>query len=496
VHRRVISAPATRRTWTVVGGLALLATLGWVPFMGRTLSPDEGGMLMVAAQWGEGSSLYGDYWVDRPPALVALYALADAGGGPWALRTLGVLAVLATVVLAGLVGRIAAPRSRTAPLLTAAAIAALVATPLFGGGAVNGELLGMPFLLGGTVAALRSRTAGSWRAGFGWALLAGAAGAGAVLVKQNLVDVFVLVAALVVVQWRPRQGDATVVTRTLAGTAAGALVAIAVAIAAAASRGTDPGGLWEAVVAFRGEAAATIASSATEATAKRLLGLVAAFAGSGAPLLIAVLALVVRRPATADPASPGDLRWPAVAVLTWDLLAVYLGGSYWLHYLTGTLPGIALLAAAAAQRPRLPRRRVARVYGLVALSAACATVFTLVHPLERKEQPVIDYLSARARPGDTGVVAFGAANILQASGLKSPYPDLWSLPVRVHDPDLERFAAVLAGDDRPTWLVVAGRSLETWGVDASLAQQYVEEHYELVGEPDRFTVYHRKDLTP
>ena len=60
----------------------------------------------------------------------------------------------------------------------------------------------------------------------------------------------------------------------------------------------------------------------------------------------------------------------------------------------------------------------------------------------------------------------------------------------------EHLAAVLAGPDRPTWLVVAGRSIDTWGVDASVAERYVEEHYELVGEPARFTVYHRKDPAP
>lgn len=496
MHRRVDAARATRRTWWVVGALAASATLGWLPFLGRALSPDEGGMLMVAGQWAPGTSLYGDYWVDRPPVLVALFALADAGGGHVALRLLGVAAVLASVFLAALVGRLAAPRSAVAPLLTSAAAAALVATPLFGGGAVNGELLGLPFLLGGSAAALRSRTARSWTTGFGWGLLAGAAGACAVMVKQNLVDVLVLVAVLVVAQAPPRHGERTVLTRTLAGTVVGAVGAIAVAVGAAARRGTDPVALWEATVEFRGEAAATIAASATGATAERLLGVVAAFVGSGAPLLIVVLALVVRRPAAADPASPGDLRWPAAAVLTWDLIAVYLGGSYWLHYLTGSVPGIVLLAAAAAQRRPLPRRRLGRVYGVVALSAACATLVALVHPLERKEEPVIDYLSARVRPGDTGLVAFGAANILQASGLESPYPDLWSLPVRVHDPDLERLTAVLAGPQRPTWLVVAGRSLDTWGVDASAAQQVVDTHYQMVGEPGRFTVFHRKDHTP
>ncbi|MEI5672036.1 MULTISPECIES: hypothetical protein [unclassified Nocardioides] len=495
MHRRVTSPWTLRSPWLYVAGLALLACLGWVPFAGRTLSPDEGGMLIVAGQWAPGSSLYGDYWVDRPPVLVALFALADALGGAVALRVLGVLAVVASVALAGLIGRLAVPSSRGAPLLTAAAAAALVATPLFGGGAVNGELLGLPFLLGGTAALLRSRTATDWRSGFGWALLAGVAGACGAMVKQNLIDVFVLLAALVVLQWRPRRDGSAALTRTLAGAGAGALAAVALAVWLAALRGTDPGALWDAVVSFRGEAAAKIVSSATETTTRRLLGMIGALVASGAPLLVAALALTARRPLrTAD--GPGDLRWAALVVLGWDLLAAYLGGSYWLHYLTGLVPGIVLVAAAAAQR-RPPRTRLlSTAYAVTALSSVVAILVVAVHPVERPEEPVIDYLSDKVRPGDTGMVAFGAANILQESGLRSPYPDLWSLPVRVRDPDLERLSELLAGPRRPTWLVLAGRTIGTWGVDAGTAQEQVETHYELVGSPGRFTVYHRKDHTP
>lgn len=485
MHQRVTRT--SRSLWLGVTGLAVLACAGWVPFMGRTLSPDEGGMLMVAGQWGPGSSLYGDYWVDRPPLLVTLFAVADALGGPWALRTMGVLAVVSSVLLAGAVGRAAAPTSRTAPLLTAGAAAVLLATPLFGSGAVNGELLGMPFLLGGTLAALLSCAAPTWRRGFAWGVVAGVAGASAALVKQNLADVLVLVAALTVLRIA-RPG------RTFAAAALGALLTVGAAVGLAATRGTHPAGLWEAVVAFRGQATATIVSSATESTTRRLVGLVAALLASMAPLLLVALARVVRRPA--EPHTPIDLRWPAAAVLAWELVAVYLGGSYWLHYLLGLVPGVVLLTAAAAQRHGRPDRFVTWAFRLSAVSAACALAFVVAHPPHRVAEPVVEFLDGRIQPGDTGLVAFGAPNILQATGLQSPYPDLWSLPVRVRDPDLEHLSDVLAGPERPTWLIVAGRSIATWGVDATEAQRWVDAHYELVGEPGRFTVYHRKDLAP
>ena len=89
--------------------LAAVAGLCWLPYAGRRLSPDEGGLLLLASQWSPGSSLYGDYFVDRPPGLIALAAVADAAGGGWAFRALGILAVVSTVLLSGLLGRIAAP---------------------------------------------------------------------------------------------------------------------------------------------------------------------------------------------------------------------------------------------------------------------------------------------------------------------------------------------------------------------------------------------------
>ena len=113
-RRRIGTAP---KTWVLV--MAAGVCLGWLPFVGRPLSPDEAGYLIVGGQWTEGSSLYGDYWVDRPPGLIAIFELADALGGAVPLRLLGALAAVLTVVLSGVLGRLAAPERRSAPLLTA-----------------------------------------------------------------------------------------------------------------------------------------------------------------------------------------------------------------------------------------------------------------------------------------------------------------------------------------------------------------------------------------
>lgn len=448
-----------------VVGLAVLAALCVTPYAGRLLSPDEGGLLLLAGQWSPGSSLYGDYFVDRPPGLIALFELADVlGGSAWAVRALGILAVVASVLLAGLVGRAAG----VTPLLPALTAALLVVTPLFGGTVVNGELLGLPFLLGGCAAVLTASRAQRW---LPWALLGGALGAAAVLVKQSLLDVFVL--AVVLLLARRRFG-------ALAAVAGAAAATLGVAVAVAALRGTGPGDLWEAVVVFRQQAAEVIAASATGSTTARLGAMLLALLATGAPLL--VLALVRRARGSA-------LLWPALAVLAWELFVVLGGGSYWLHYLMGLVPGLVLLTAATVQQALRPGRLVATAYAVMAVSTATALVVVAVRPIERPEEPVMAWLEAHAEPGDTAVVAFGGPNILQSTGLRSPYPDLWSLPVRVHDPELDELSALLRGEDRPTWVVVAGRSLGSWGIDGTVADAVLADHYALASSAGDWTIY-------
>ena len=157
--------------------MAVGVCLGWLPFAGRSLSPDEAGYLIVGGQWTEGSSLYGDFWVDRPPVLIAIFEAADALGGAVPLRLIGALAAVLTVILSGVLGRIAAPERRSAPLLTAGTAAVCVATPLFGATVVNGELLGLPFVVAGILAYVAAAASRHQVRGFLLSLAAGAAGA-------------------------------------------------------------------------------------------------------------------------------------------------------------------------------------------------------------------------------------------------------------------------------------------------------------------------------
>ena len=465
--------------------------LARVPFLGDRLSPDEAGFLMVARQWSPGPSLYGAYWVDRPPLLIGLFQLADlAGGGPVALRLLGTAAVLVSVVLAGLVARTAAPgRPYAAPLASLTA-AVFLCDPLFGTTEVDGELLAVPFVLAGLLTLLRAvRATGAGAAG--WWVAVGALGVAAASVKQSMLEV--LVAAAVVVLGLLRR-DRRKALGSGAALLAGALAAAAGLLVWADLHGTGPGPLWDAVVTFREQASALIARSAPAKNQARAEHVLSAFLTSGAVvvLLLAALPRLRRRgPASTPPARPGVPVSILGAVVGWEAFAVAAGGSYWLHYLVGLVPGLVLSSTVVVDVR--PARRPLLV-GVLGYAAVAAVLAGFAHDA-RADRPdeataVERFLDAHERPGDTAVVAFGDPAVLDATGMRSPYPELWSLPTRVRDPRLHELAEVLRGPHRPTWVVVSGAELGTWGVDATRAQPVLEHEYRPAYVAGTWHVYH------
>ena len=174
---------------------------------------------------------------------------------------------------------------------------------------------------------------------------------------------------------------------------------------------------------------------------------------------------------------------------------VLVGGGYWLHYLIGLLPGLVVLAAVSVDTSPRRSRPLTAAYGYAGLSTLAVLGWVVVNPDEGSQAPAITYLEEHARPGDTAVVAFGSPNILETTGLRSPYRHLWSLPARVRDPDSQLLADVLAGPDAPTWLVVSGRSVTTWGVDGTAANRVVRARYEVEARAGTFWIYVRNDAS-
>ncbi|MFB9765391.1 hypothetical protein ACFFOS_13455 [Nocardioides kongjuensis] len=471
----------TRTTYVA----SVVAFLAWLPFLWVPLASDEAGFLMLGRQWAPGSSLYGDYWVDRPPLLLWLFRLADLGPETLhpdgliapGVKLLGALASAATVLLAGMLAARVAPRAshwtaHLAPVLAAA----LLASPLLGMPETDGEVLAVPFVLLGVLALVTSLTGEADRRSLLLATGAGVAAACAALVKQNMVDVFVLAVVLVPLS----RGRVPHLRRRTAAFAGGAAAVVAVVVASSAALGTSPAELWDAVVTFRLQASAVIGSSASPATSERFVLVLKAFLASGAALTLLVTGFLAARTAWRRGPRSAPLRVAALAMVAWELVGVAAGGSYWLHYLTGLIPGVVLLASLV--RPTGWRRwALATCLGLTVLGTLGAWSHELAVPVDDaigRDARVAAYLRTHGGPGDGVVVAFGRPDIVAAAGLDSPYQYLWSLPARVRDPRLRDLQAVLSGADAPRWVVVSGTSISGWGITAPAElQTWFEHHY-------------------
>jgi hypothetical protein len=130
------------------------------------------------------------------------------------------------------------------------------------------------------------------------------------------------------------------------------------------------------------------------------------------------------------------------------------------------------------------------VLGCVVLGAAYLAV-----PGVWFQERTGQWLAASGRPGDTAVVTYGNPSVLEAADMASPYPQLWSLPMRTLDPDQTRLRQTLEGPDAPTWLVQV-HGLNTWRVDEEgLLRTVVRERYRVVAEVCGSPVLLRADLT-
>ena len=273
-----------------------LAAIGAVclrlPLLSRPPSPDEAGFLLVGGQWHSGgSSLYGDYWVDRPPLLITLFRIASDAGGLVPLRILGCLVTVLTVLGVAQLGRQLGGRGAAGWAAVTAAV--LLVSPLTGALSVNGELLSTPFVAWGFVAVVAAL-----RGGRRSTLLAGAAGAAlvcSVMIKQNFVDVAVFaVAAGVLALWR-RQLSASRARGLAVGFVLGAGAALAAVCVWTVANGTSIIGVYDAMFPFRIEAGRLLASPANHGSRARLAGLLLSWLICGGALAMVAIAWALWR---------------------------------------------------------------------------------------------------------------------------------------------------------------------------------------------------------
>jgi hypothetical protein len=453
-----------RRAWWGVAAAVLLSLILRIPFVSTPTYPDEGGYLLAAQHWRSGgSTLYGQYFVDRPPLLMAFWRAADALGGVEAARWLACLLVAILVVCAGYAGHLLGGGGGA--LRSSFTAAALASGPVLGAHEVDGELLAVPLVMLSCALALatvRSHDAVSqaWKAA-----LLGIAAACAVLVKQNFVEALVFAAVLVIASNRGASLPGRATLRVLGCAFSGALSVVALTLAWAATTAPGPSGLWYAMYGFRSDAAQVIFSHSLDAPLARLNMLVGAAAVSGVLALIIICVLSSwSRMRRRDPTAMA-----IAAMLMVELAGVGLGGSYWVHYLVGLVPALALAAGTLGGGVALHLRRVSLVViGFVVASAMTATAVVIgsTSSTELKNAALERVLQTASHPDDTLEITYGHANVIQGSGLRPGYPYLWSLPMRTLDPRLRLLVESLRGPSAPTW-IVQWDEFNSWHIDAN-----------------------------
>lgn len=476
----------TRHPVALVAGLAVLLRL---PALGTAPGADEAGFLMVGRQWASaGTSLYGNYWVDRPPVLITIFRIAAELGGVVTLRLIGCLAVALLVLgSARVAGRLGGHR---AALCAGVVAAAWCVSYLTGSAEVNGELLAAPFVVWGIDAVLASLTtlSGGGRRDLltlraaSQAAAAGGLAVGALLVKQNFADVGVFAVAYLAFAMVRREVALRDVARFAGFFTAGSLTALAVVSGWTLMHGTSLVGVYDAMYPFRIHAAQVMAASANPAPAARFDHLLVSWVLSGLGLITLVIAwaLVSRRFRL-------SASYGLAALLLFDIASVVLGGNFWSHYLMQLVTPAAPLAGLLVAR-RQPGARA--LVAAVALAAVVSGVRGLPGPASTSATRLGSAVRTASRPGDTIVTVYGHSEVSETSGLSSPYPYLWSLPVKTLDPRLHALDAVLAGPDAPTWFVTYAH-VTSWGVDSAATVTLLTERYHPVSVLEGHTVYLR-----
>ncbi|MGI8433940.1 MAG: hypothetical protein ACR2LE_04295 [Nocardioidaceae bacterium] len=450
------------RAWWGVAAAVLLSIALRIPFVGAPAYPDEGGYLLVAHDWHPGGpALYGDYFVDRPPLLMVFWHAGDAWGGIQTARWLACGLVAVLVVAAAWAGRLIG--GNRAAVWSAFTAAALASTPVLGAYEVDGELLAVPLVMvtcALAIAAVRSRDA--VRQAFTGASL-GVTGACALLVKQNFVDALVFAVVLVAVSALQGSLPLRAALRVLGSAIAGVAVVSALTLVWASTTRPGPSGLMYAMYGFRSDASQVIFSQSLSAPLTRLETLLEASVRSG--VLIVVIVFVACKWSSMRRFDP--LSVAVTAMLAVGLAEVGLGGSYWVHYLIGLVPVLALAAGTLSGRT-LPLRRmrfIAIAFVMASAISTSAVASGASSSTQVTETALESVLQAASHRGDTVVITYGHANVIQASGLAPGYGYLWSLPMRTLDPQLNLLTKRLSGRTAPTWLM-EWEDFDSWGIDA------------------------------
>jgi hypothetical protein len=446
----------------VIGAVAICLVL-YVPALLVPLLPDEAGYWLVARSWNpQPDSMFGFYWADRTPVLIWMFQAADLLGGPFVPRAfiaaLGVLMVVAAFRATRLLAGPDAARWATATAVI------LLSNPAWLAWTAKSESFGVPLVMVSCWLTLEAVHHRPGRAQLALATGAGTAGMLAVGMKQNLAGGLVFAAVLLAASLLRRDLQPRLTAMIAGAGLAGAMLPVVGLLVWAEINGVRATTMWETIYGFRTDAFDVITRGHTSAPLSRVRDLGLLFVGSGLGVLIMLFLVSLRRALTVRPAVTAAV----VAMLAVDVAGIVLGGSYWTPYLVALVPATVLSVALVLVSGSLVLVLKASVVFAAVASALLLTYFGFTHVTGRSESPHATYTGRAvgevAQPDDTIVVLYGVPEVVRASGLDSPYPYLWSLPVRTLDPELALLRATVQGDDAPVW-VVQKRGLNSWGLD-------------------------------
>ncbi len=496
--------PRRRMPWGVAVCVAAVIA-GRLLYLHERLRPDEAGYLTVGAQWhAGGTSLYGNFWVDRPPLLITIFGEAARLGGIVPLRLFAIAGVVIAVVGVAWAGwQLAGRRGAT---WSAVMAAALLVSPVNVADEVNGELLAAPFIAIGFAAMVRALVSRSSRSAALSGAFAGACAVGAVLVKQNMVDLFVFAGVMMLLcAWA--LGTRRIVA-VAAGFAAGAAGMATVVAAWTLAHGTSLRGVWFAMYRFRFEAGRQQLASGLHAgdlvrrhamlESVLLNGMVLA-----ALLIVEMLVTRDRRDPDAGPLDAVRRRIPValVVMLAYETFSILAGRHYFARYALELVVPLSVGMGLCARRyPRLGKA----VVTLTAVVAFTATV-TKAGPAASAATRAGQAIARVARPGDTITVMDGHPNVRYAAGLRDPYPYLWKTPEINLDPHAALLARTLGGAHAPTWFAASPRVADsaTPALREALSVRYhpvtTLDHLRIWlrdGQARRVPVTHRNPISP
>ncbi|MBD8868555.1 glycosyltransferase family 39 protein [Nocardioides donggukensis] len=471
-----MTLPLRDPTTRVVAAAAVAAFLLRFPGSLWPVRPDEAGFTLVARAWSpQPDSLYGPYFVDRPPLLIGLVRLCDDLGGPLLLRFVAALGCLVAVISAAGVARlVAGPRTAG---WTAVATAAVVANTMIDSVAAKGEVLGIPVILTSiwfSLLALERRSPG-------WAAAAGLLAATVLGLKQNLVGGLVFGGVLLVAALLTRALSGREFARLGAAAAAGAAVPVLGTVLWTVLAGVDLDVLWYAVLGFRSDATGVLVTGETGAPAHRAAALAGVVLICGIALIIGGFLAHLPGEWSANP----PVAAATLALILTDGIGLVLSGSFWRPYAFALVPATALCAALLLRRRSKRGLAMRSVIVVAAVSSLLSVVGWTALTLTGSQPPGAVYtgeaVADAAEPGDTLVVFGGRADLQFASGLDSPYEYVWSLPMRTLDPEYAELRALVSGDRAPTWLV-EWVDFTTWDEPAGSAlADVVQQHYRVGG---------------